>query len=185
MRVASLLGIALLACSRQPATPGPGDSNGTDDSGPGSDPVLSSFVFFGGCRLDTSDLDPENIPSAANVAELGQTLEDIATLAAPPRYWFFVGDLVDGLSTGPTLQTQLDAWAQLYTAGPTSMLTTFVPVTGNHETLSKVKANGTTIEQSNPDADGVWTTWLHSERLRHPRRQRPDERLAQRGRAEI
>src|SRR6476620_7623411 len=73
-----------------------------DDVRTEPDPIVSSFVFVGGCRVDPSDLDPIGNPSSANIAELRQTLADVAALRPRPDYWFFIGDLVEGLGTAST-----------------------------------------------------------------------------------
>lgn len=130
------------------------DASTTGDSG---DSLASAFVFVGGCRLDNNDLDPTNDPSSANLAQLTETLADIAAMADRPRYFFFVGDMVDALASGSTtLSTQLNAWAQIFGASPTVSKLTLVPVVGNHEVL--YSKNG--VEQSNQAADGVWTQWI-------------------------
>jgi hypothetical protein len=133
------------------------DSSSGED-GSGADPVLTSFAFVGCNRVQKADLDPTSDPSSANLPELQQTLRDLAALADPPKYFFFVGDLVTNLVSGPsTLQTQLDAWAQVWAASPIASHVELVPVVGNHEMLYK---DSNKDEISNPSADGVWTTWL-------------------------
>ena len=156
MRSVALVLVLLVACSHHANRP-PADTGGLDISIDPGDYVVSSFVFFGGCRVSKSDLDPTNNPSSANLPELDQTLADLDALADTPRYWFFVGDLVDGLQSGSTtLQTQLAAWADLYHAAPVSSKLDLVPVSGNHEMLYKTNK----MELSNASADGVWTSWL-------------------------
>lgn len=126
--------------------------------GSGSDAVVSSFVFVGCNRIQKADLDPTNNPSSANLAELQQDFIDIAALPDQPKYWFFVGDLVTNLETGTQpLQTQLDAWAQVYAASHLSSRLELVPVVGNHEMLYKTSAG---LELSNHKANGVWTAWV-------------------------
>ena len=125
------------------------------------DTVVMSFAFVGGCRVSKSDLDPVNNPSSANLPELQQTLADLAALPDPPTYWFFVGDLVDGLVSGhTTFKAQLNAWAQIYDATTLPMILSLVPVVGNHEMLLKTKVNGTSVEISNSSADAVWNSWV-------------------------
>ncbi len=152
--------LALVACSHS-GSHAPADTGGLDISIDPGDHVVSSFVFFGGCRVSKSDLDPVGNPSSANLPELDQTLADLAALPDPPKYWFFVGDLVDNLVSGSTtLQTQLAAWAGIYDAAPISTRIDLVPVTGNHELLYKTSVGGNKVELSNPPADAVWTSWL-------------------------
>ena len=134
-----------------------------NSDGPIDDTVVMSFAFVGGCRVSKSDLDPTNNPSSANLPELQQTLSDLAALPEVPKYWFFVGDLVDGLVSGhTTLQTQLNAWAQIYDATTLPTKLTLVPVVGNHEVLFKKTVSGTSVEVSNTSADAVWISWLAS-----------------------
>ena len=153
--------LVIAAChsssTRMTDSAGPGDSGGGSD-GAGADHVVSSFAFVGCNRVQKADLDPTNDPSSANLPELQQTLADIAALPDKPKYFFFVGDLVTNLASGSTtLQTQLDAWAQVWAASPIASSVELVPVVGNHEMLYK---NSNKDEVSNPAADAVWTTWL-------------------------
>lgn len=136
-------------------------ADGVSADGPANDHVVSSFVFVGCNRLQKADLDPAGDPSSANLAELRQDFADIAALPERPKYWFFVGDLVTNLTSGSaTMQTQLDAWAQVYAASPVASMLELVPVVGNHEMLYKTTANGSKVELSNPAADAVWTAWV-------------------------
>lgn len=159
----SSLALAMAACSASSSSPKSVDANsGGSDSGggdgSGGDRVVSSFVFVGCNRLQKADLDPTTDPSSANLPELQQTFADIAALPDKPKYFFFVGDMVTNLVSGSsTLQTQLDAWAQVWAASPLAGQIELVPGVGNHEMLYK---NSNKDEVSNPSADAVWTAWL-------------------------
>jgi hypothetical protein len=151
--------ISLVACTGH-STKGPKDA----DRG-SNDPVVSSFVFFGGCRLAVADLDPVHNPSSANLPELQQTLADLAALPDPPQFWFFVGDLINGFGPSTTLTAQLDGWAQVYSASAASTKLELVPIVGNHEVLSKHTAFGMDIELSNPVANAAWLAWVKAKRF--------------------
>jgi hypothetical protein len=130
------------------------------NGGGGGDALSTSFAFVGCNRLSKSDWDATKNPSSANVPELEQTLADVGTLSPAPAHFFMTGDLVLGLNTDTTvLAGQLDGWATLWSAHPTSKKTDLVPLVGNHEMLQKTKVAGSSVELSNPDADGVWTAW--------------------------
>ena len=134
------------------------DASATTDSGDG---LALSFAFVGCNRISKADWNPQTNPSAANVAQLEQTLTDVAALADAPTFLFLTGDLVLGLVQDTTvLKGQLDGWAQLYKAHPVAAKVALVPLVGNHEMLYKVTTSGTKIELSNPAADAVWTQWL-------------------------
>lgn len=127
-----------------------------------------SFVTFGCNRIQESDwktMEAEN-PSSANLPQLRQTLQDIASLDPLPRYFFFTGDLVVNLKAdnGKRLRDQLNAWAPLYTGSPLYRRTTFVPLPGNHEMLQKDAQDN---EVPNPACDPVWIAWLHANHLHH------------------
>jgi hypothetical protein len=151
-----------LGCPRP--SPQEPQERGIRDGGPpaaaADDPVVSSFVFMGGCRVEHADLDLETNPSSANVAELRQTLADIASLPSPPDFWFLTGDLVQGLAPPSTLETELAAWARIYRASAVAHRTTLVPVAGNHEKLLMTKHHHVKHEIANPGADTVWTRWV-------------------------
>ena len=138
--------------------PGPSGDGGSDGGVAGSDVALS-FVFVGCNRISKADWDPATNPSSANVAQLQQTLTDIAAMPRTPKFVFFTGDLVLALKQDSSvLAAQLDGWRQLYKAHPISTKVDLVPMTGNHEMLYKDKQSG--LELSNPGADQVWTQWL-------------------------
>ena len=154
---------ALAACHGAAHAPDAARDASADAS---TDPVVSSFVFVGCNRIQKADLDPTNNPSSANLAELQQDFVDIAALPDAPKYWFFVGDLVTGLDTGANpLQSELDAWAQVYAASHLASRLELVPVVGNHEMLTKTTINNADVELSNHKANGVWTAWLAANQL--------------------
>jgi len=178
-----LLAVAVAACSAgvtngadtsptDPATDGTGAEGGTrageggttgpDGRGPdggGGDDVALSFVFVGCNRISKADWHRTTNPSAANVAQLQQTLTDIAAIPRTPKFVFFTGDLVLALEKDSTvLAGQLDGWSRLYKAHPVSSKVELIPMTGNHEMLYKDQSSG--LELSNPGADQVWTQWL-------------------------
>jgi hypothetical protein len=127
------------------------------------DRLLTSIAWIGGCREDPAHWDKKTNPSSANVAELKQTLADIASLSVTPRFFFFPGDLVLGFADQPTLTGQLDAWAELYQNDPSNLswLLDLIPIAGNHEVLVKTtRTDGTAVELANPVADQVWTDWI-------------------------
>lgn len=141
-----------------PGDGGNGDGGGSDGQAPAGDVALS-FVFVGCNRISKADWDPATNPSSANVAQLQQTLTDIAALPRTPKFVFFTGDLVLGLNKDNSiLGAQLAGWSQLYKAHPVSSKVEVIPIAGNHEMLIKDKAAG--VELSNPGADQVWTQWL-------------------------
>jgi hypothetical protein len=114
-------------------------------------------VFVGCNRIQKADWDATGDPASANVPQLTQTFADIVALADTPKFLFFTGDLVLGLTSGTTrLSGQLSAWASLYKADPIAAKVPVVPMVGNHEML--YKSSGT--ELSNSPADAAWTAWL-------------------------
>jgi Calcineurin-like phosphoesterase len=122
------------------ASPPPPDAEGgittpPDAGGPGT-PL--SFVVVGCNRLDKGDLQPNKNPSSANVAQLQRTFAEVAALSPAPKYFFFAGDMVYGLTNETDLQTQLVAWLALYDASPLPAAgVTLVPIPGNHESETK------------------------------------------------
>lgn len=134
------------------------DAPATNDGG---EALSLSFAFIGCNRISKADWNPQTNPSAANVAQLTQTLTDVAALPDAPKFLFFTGDLVLGLVQDTTiLKGQLDGWAALYKAHPVAAKVALVPLVGNHEMLYKTQINGAKAELSNPAADAVWAQWL-------------------------
>lgn len=170
----TLLLLAPAACDRHGASvgggraraPGAAVDTATPATGAGGpsrpeqDALVLSFAWIGGCRVAEADVDPAHNPSTANVPELERTLADLAALTPMPRYLFFPGDLIAGMtSDGAELQAQLDAWTALYRGHPSGIAghLTLVPLMGNHEAL----INGPhKSEVPNPVAGDVWLRWL-------------------------
>lgn len=101
---------------------------------------------------------PDN-PSTANRQQLHQTLADLAV--NPPSYLFFIGDMVGGydLGAGELLRGQLQAWKELYEAGPLAHTSTImVPLVGNHEVLASTQDPRTKLwtDFPNPATLPVW-----------------------------
>ncbi|MEJ2691555.1 MAG: metallophosphoesterase [Candidatus Thiodiazotropha sp.] len=124
--------------------------------------LVTNFVYVGCNRVGFGVEDPA--PSTANVAQLKQTLADIAALPVKPKYFFFVGDLVLGMQAdeGETLTKELDAWMTLLDesrfAGSGIEL---LPIPGNHEADASEKiSSGDYIEYPDPDNLAVWVDWL-------------------------
>src|SRR4051812_38465255 len=81
-----------------------------------ADPVVYSFVFLGCNRLDNAGIKATKSLSSANVIQLKQDFEEIATIRPAPQVVFFAGDIVNGLTAGTRdLETQLPAWVKLVT----------------------------------------------------------------------
>lgn len=109
----------------------------SNSSGPSSlDPngVAFSFVVLGCNRVNAADTLGD--PSTANVAQLKQTLADVAAIQPRPKFLFFAGDEVLGYTSDTTvLASQLTAWRTLYEASPLPATgVELVAVPGNHET---------------------------------------------------
>lgn len=118
-----------------------------------------------GCNRRGSDWDkdksPTRKPSGANINQLTQTIQDLNQLQIPAEekaFFFMTGDLVPGLKTPSELTIELEAWTKLYRSLSLSSQYNFVPLTGNHESLTET--NG--IETLNPDAVPVWLNWITS-----------------------
>ena len=157
----AVVALMLGACSAPPDAPAP----------PPEDAVDFSFVFFGCNRVGFSPHVPS--PSTANVAQLRQTLEDItnltetAGLPKPPRYLFFLGDLVrnEADDDGQTLTAQLAAWQTLWEGlALAGTATELVPVPGNHEVLASIEdppgSGEYPFEVPNPPTYDIWLDWL-------------------------
>ncbi len=163
-----------------PSGQGTGDArDGVADTAEATAPTVDfSFVFIGCNRVGFSD---NEHPSTANPPQLLQTLQDIHDLATtdpslggPPRFLFFVGDLVrneehDG---GQTVESQLAAWQTLWNGGPLAgSATQLVPIAGNHEVLYSLQVGGSGPYFEIPDnflAGGatdsysVWLDWIQA-----------------------
>lgn len=129
--------------------------------------LVSSFVYVGCNRVGFGATDPA--PSTANVAQLKQTLADIAALTVKPDYFFFVGDMVLGMQDdgGKTLTKELDAWKALVDeSGFATSGIELLPLVGNHEADASTQvSDGSYVEY--PDAANLaaWVKWLDTERL--------------------
>jgi len=175
MRLAISLSLAaLVGCSSSPSTSTSTDQDASandssvgkeggfapEGGGPlpdaaGGDSLVSSFAFMGCNRIKKADWDPVADPASANMGQLQQTFIDVAALGDVPKYFFFVGDMVLGLTDSTMLSGQLDAWAKVYAASPIASKLTLVPAPGNHEMLTKA----TKVETSNVGSDAVWVKW--------------------------
>lgn len=151
--------VLLLVCSIA-CTPPQHDNNNqeTDTAATGNDnvredeasadSVLLSFVFVGCNRVDRGDVgnSAATDKSSANVAALQRLFHEISAMGRKPDVFFFLGDLVYGESDLPTLNSQLQAWAQLYKDTAFSSISTsgieMVAVPGNHEMLTYKKVSG-------------------------------------------
>lgn len=128
---------------------------------------VAGFVYVGCNRVAYGAEDPA--PSTANVAQLQQTLADIAALPEKPDYFFFVGDMVLGMQDdgGKTLAQELEAWKTLVDESPFAASgIELLPIPGNHEAdASQQVSSGHYIEY--PDAANLaaWVAWLDAHRL--------------------
>ncbi|GGB79660.1 hypothetical protein GCM10011352_01640 [Marinobacterium zhoushanense] len=128
---------------------------------------VSSFVYVGCNRVGFGATDPA--PSTANVAQLQQTLADIAALPVKPDYFFFVGDMVLGMQAdgGKTLTRELDAWKVLVNQNRfADSGIELLPLVGNHEADASTKmGDGSYVEY--PDAANLaaWVAWLDRHHL--------------------
>jgi hypothetical protein len=124
--------------------------------------LVTNFVYVGCNRVGFGVEDPA--PSTANVAQLKQTLADIAALPVKPKYFFFVGDLVLGMQhdEGKTLAKELDAWMMLLDESRfADSGIPLLPIPGNHEAdASEEVSSGDYIEYPDPDNLAVWVDWL-------------------------
>jgi hypothetical protein len=157
------------AASADAAVPGPpaiggGDASATDATPPptdggapspetGAPDVPFSFVVVGCNRLEKADLKPNKNPSTANVEQLSRTFAEVAKLSPPPKFFFFAGDMVYGLTNETDLAVQLQAWLALYDASPLPGAgVELVPLPGNHESESK----STGAEVAYAAAEATW-----------------------------
>jgi len=127
------------------------------DTKPASDPVVYSFIFLGCNRLDSAGIAATKSKSSASVIQLQQDFTEIAALRPAPRFVFFAGDIVNGLTAGTLdLQKQLPSWVELVTKNNPLNLeaTRMVAFTGNHELLKKT---GRKLEVPNQPA---WAYWV-------------------------
>ena len=134
-----------------------GVTHAAGDTKLASDPVVYSFVFLGCNRLDSAGIAATKSKSSANVIQLQQDLIEIAALRPAPRFVFFAGDIVNGLTAGTLdLQKQLPAWVELVRKNNSLNLeaTRMVAFTGNHELL---KWTGRKLEVPNQPA---WAYWV-------------------------
>ncbi|MBV8076592.1 MAG: metallophosphoesterase [Planctomycetaceae bacterium] len=167
------LGITILLSVGASPTPTPAQVRDGAQEPPGprvshaSDPVTLTFVFLGCNRIQHSDWKATKAmnPSSANLPQLKQTFRDIARLEPAPALFFFMGDLVVNLEDddGKVLKKQLDAWTDLFNAGPLAGKITLVPLPGNHEMLRKLKPDkdADKVEIPNPATSARWRKWLH------------------------
>ena len=92
------------------------------------------FVVVGCNRVVNSDATDA---STANVYHLTRTFLEVSQLSPLPKYFFFAGDLVDGINgttDTATLATQYTGWKKLYSESPLSDSgVTMVTITGNRE----------------------------------------------------
>lgn len=115
---------------------------------PSADSVVLSFVFVGCNRVDRGDVSnpAATDKSSANIAALQRLFAEVSAMNRKPDLFFFLGDLVYGESTLPTLNSQLQAWANLYANTTFSGISTsgieMVAVPGNHEMLTYKKVAG-------------------------------------------
>jgi hypothetical protein len=128
----------------------------------------SSFVVMGCNRLGKGHFIPGDL-STANIAQLKQSLRDMAALENKPQYLFFCGDIVDnGVDDqGEALRTQLEAWSKLYQelARESGLKINLIPIPGNHEVLRVVNKEGKQVEEPNPATYRVWSEWLKKHRF--------------------
>jgi hypothetical protein len=107
----------------------------------------NSFVVIGDCIAD-------------DLAQLRQSVKDIAALNPKPSYIFFCGDLVEGGKDdeGKTLRLELDQWMEEYhkMAKAAGLKVPLVLIPGNHELLRIVNRNGKLMEIPEPNADPIW-----------------------------
>ena len=128
-----------------------------------ADPVTYSFAFFGCNRLEDADWDKVANPSSANLPQLRQSFQDIASMNPMPKLLFMTGDLVIGYKDdkGEALRKQLDAWIDEYRKSPLNGKVEMVPMPGNHEMNRKTK-EGKVASQFTTE---VWNDWLKTNKL--------------------
>jgi hypothetical protein len=156
--IAGVVTLALLSCN-EASQPPPGAPQPPVAAAPApADPLLLSFAWMGGCREGNKEWDRAKNPSSANVAQLSQTLTDLAAIAPNPRYLFFPGDLVLGLDSDAALTSELVAWTVLFKTHPSGLASrmTLVPTMGNHEALLFHGHD----EIPNPAANAAFVAWL-------------------------
>ena len=132
--------------------------------------ILSVFVLFGlGCQTGPKATNTREHANsfvvigdciADDLAQLRQSVKDIAALNPKPSYIFFCGDLVENGKDdeGATLRLQLDAWMNKYhqMARECGLNVPLVLIPGNHELLRIVNRNGKLVEIPEPNADPIW-----------------------------
>jgi hypothetical protein len=130
---------------------------------PDADGIAASFVVFGDNQLNAQNAAPGEV-SHANVAQLQQTLKDIAALKPRPSHLFFNGDLVDHGDevAGQRIADRLAAWTKLYrqSCQEVGLEISLVPVPGNKDMLKVGTVNGAPAEVINPESYPAWREWL-------------------------
>ena len=134
--------LLLVSCNSSSSGSGADDDQGTGliDS-TASDSLLFSFVFVGCNRIDRHDTHHSGTnASTANVPELKRTFNEVGQLDPKPDFFFFLGDLVLGLTTDTAkLESELSNWVNQYEDTVFSNLpgsgVKMVAIPGNHEML--------------------------------------------------
>lgn len=127
-----------------------------------ADSVLYSFVFMGCNRIDWKDtLSKHTNASTANLSQLSRTFNEVCNLNPKPKFFFFLGDLVLGLSTqNKYLENQLKAWKAVYydtTFSPIAQSgISMVAIPGNHEMLYMDKTANGKREVPFAQASSIW-----------------------------
>lgn len=127
-----------------------------------ADSVLFSFVFMGCNRIDWKDtLSKHTNASTANLSQLSRTFNEVCNLNPKPKFFFFLGDLVLGLSTrNKYLENQLKAWKAVYhdtTFSPIAQSgISMVAIPGNHEMLYMDKTAKGKRELPFVQAAAIW-----------------------------
>lgn len=166
MVMCSVIAVWTAGCGKAPIGDTPAESPEPETT----ETIDFSFVFFGCNRVGWNPDYPT--PSTANVAQLEQTLKDIANLEqtaglpAPPRYLFLLGDIVrnEAADQGQTLGQQLADWQKLWESQPfanSNIQPVLLP--GNHEVLKSIESpphSGTYYEIPNPPTYDIWLGWL-------------------------
>lgn len=104
------------------------------------DSVEFSFVFVGCNRVGYSQqFKPGTNASSANLHQLQRTWQEVSAMNPKPKYFFFLGDLVEAEANLDSLYNQLPAWIAEYDDPNFSPIKTsgieMVAVPGNHEML--------------------------------------------------
>lgn len=117
------------------------------EAGINPDSVDFSFVFMG-CNRVGNFADSVTNQTTANVFQLKRTFNEVCSMPIKPKFFFFLGDLVLGLTQGKnaqgqdTLAQELTAWVQQFQADTFSNMPNsgirMIAVPGNHEMLYKV-----------------------------------------------